>query len=376
MSNSLLSKICAKEPQRKRNSIDMKSVFRIINLTKQQDRKEQITDMTRTLSWRIGAADSSATIEQFLRAHGCSHHVMTHLKRTERGILRNGVWAYTNERLSAGDLLEICLIESESSVNITPIRMSLSIVYEDEDLLVINKPADTPIHPSINNHENTLANGIMYYYASQNIPFVYRCINRLDRDTSGLLIIAKNMVSAAILSKMSAGRRIRREYLAIAEGTLDDSGTIDAPIARACGSAIERCVDFVHGERAVTHYKSLLHFFAEVPKQAESISSAELPLHTESFSDPKIPAQEENRPLTLVSVRLETGRTHQIRVHMKHIGHPLIGDFLYHPSSAVLMQRQALHSYRLSFCHPLTGKELDFTCEPPEDMKRLLPKDI
>lgn len=308
--------------------------------------------MIRTLSWQIGAADPDVTIEQFLRAHGCSHHVMTHLKRTERGILRNGVWAYTNERLAAGDLLEICLIESESSVNITPIRMPLSIVYEDEDLLVINKPADTPIHPSINNHENTLANGIMYYYTSQNIPFVYRCINRLDRDTSGLLIIAKSMLSGAILSKMSAERKIHREYLAITEGTLDDSGTIDAPIARACDSAIERCVDFVHGERAVTHYKSLLHFFAEIP------------------------AQEENKPLTLAAVRLETGRTHQIRVHMKHIGHPLIGDFLYHPSSTVLMQRQALHSYRLSFCHPLTGKELDFTCEPPEDMKRLLPKDI
>ena len=269
--------------------------------------------MIRTLSWQIGAADPDATIEQFLRAHGCSHHVMTHLKRTERGILRNGVWAYTNERLAAGDLLEICLIESESSVN---------------------------------------------------IPFVYRCINRLDRDTSGLLIIAKNMLSGAILSKMSAERKIHREYLAITEGTLNDSGRIDAPIARACGSAIERCVDFVHGERAVTHYKSLLHFFAKIPAR------------TECFPDTEIPVQAENKPLTLASVRLETGRTHQIRVHMKHIGHPLIGDFLYNPSCDVPMQRQALHSYRLSFCHPLTGKELDFTCEPPEDMKRLLPKNI
>lgn len=313
--------------------------------------------MVRNLSWQISEADSAVTIEQFLRAHGCSHHVITHLKRTERGILRNGVWAYTNEHLAAGDLLEICLIESESSVNITPIRMSLSIVYEDEDLLVINKPADTPIHPSVNNHENTLANGIMHYFASQNIPFVYRCINRLDRDTSGLLIIAKNMLSGAILSKMSAERQIHREYLAITEGSLDSSGTIDAPIARLCGSAIERCVDFAHGEHAVTHYKSLLHFFAEKPAQAKS-----------SLSDTR-------KPLTLASVCLETGRTHQIRVHMKHIGHPLIGDFLYNPSCDVPMQRQALHSYRLSFCHPLSGKELDFTSDLPDDMKRLLPKE-
>ena len=304
--------------------------------------------MERILSWHITPADADTTVEQFLRSRGCSHHILTHLKRTPCGILRNDVWAYTNERLCCGDLLTIRLIEEASSENIVPVKMALSILYEDEDLLILNKPADTPIHPSVNNHENTLANGVLYYFAAQGIPFVYRCINRLDRDTSGLLIIAKNMLSSTILSRMSASREIHREYLAITEGILPSCGTIDAPIARAKDSAIARCVDREHGERAVTHYKSLVHL-------------------TDTAS--KI-------PLTLASVRLETGRTHQIRAHMKHIGHPLIGDFLYNPSATELMQRQALHSYRLSFCHPLTKKELDFTCPPPKDMMQLLPDHI
>ncbi len=298
--------------------------------------------MERTLSWNIEAAREAQTIEQFLRTRGCSHHVLTHLKRTECGILLNGKWAYTNQRLNAGDTLTIRVIENESSPNILPIDMTLDIVYEDEDLMVINKPCDTPIHPSVNNHENTLANGVMYYFAVQNIPFVYRCINRLDRDTSGLLIIAKNMFSGAILSQMSASRQIHREYLAIVEGNLPSSGTIDAPIARAEASAIMRCVNFECGETAVTHFSCL-----------RRITSGDT-------------------SLSLALVHLETGRTHQIRVHMKHIGHPLIGDFLYNPGSMALIGRQALHSHRLRFPHPVSGKMLDFTCDMPGDMAALL----
>ena len=293
--------------------------------------------MKRILSWKIDRATESISIEQFLRTHGCSHHVLTHLKRTECGILLNGIWAYTNQKLKAGDQLVIRVIEEESSPGILPVPMPLDIIYEDEDLMVINKERDTPIHPSVNNHENTLANAVMYYFSSQNIPFVYRCINRLDRDTSGLLIIAKNMVSGAILSKMSSERQIHREYLAIVEGELPPEGTIDAPIARTDGSAIMRCVDFERGEKAVTHFRCV--------KKANGLS--------------------------LASVRLETGRTHQIRVHMKYIGHPLIGDFLYNPDSMDLIQRQALHSSRLTFSHPITGETLDFTSDLPEDMKQV-----
>ena len=203
-----------------------------------------------------------------------------------------------------------------------------------------------PIHPSMNNYDNTLANAVMYYFSEKGESFVYRCINRLDRDTSGLLILAKNMLSGAILSQMSANRQIHREYLAVTEGLLPESGTIDAPIARLEGSAIMRCVDYEHGEKAVTHFARLSY--------SELIPSTKC------------------RGYSLASVHLETGRTHQIRIHMKHIGHPLPGDFLYNPSSDAPITRQALHSHRLMFEHPITGESMNFICEMPDDMKQLL----
>ncbi len=300
------------------------------------------------------------TVEQFLRGRGCSHHVLTRLKQTERGILLNGEWAYTNQRLKAGDVLTIRIVEEQSSADLVPVQMPLDIVYEDEDLLVVNKPSDMPIHPSINNYKNTLANGIMYYFTSQGIPFVYRCINRLDRDTSGLLIIAKHYLSAAILSRISAERQIHREYLAIVEGILPESGTINAPIARLDGSVLMRCVDYERGQRAVTHFRRLSACKTDCDsttqdsfKRSSTASAKSLP-----------------RFLSLATVTLETGRTHQIRVHMSHIGHPLIGDFLYNPISS--FGRQALHSHKLEFPHPITGEPLSFTCEMPEDMRRVV----
>ncbi len=315
--------------------------------------------MKRTINWKIEQIHEDMTVEQFLRGRGCSHHVLTRLRQTERGILLNGDWAYTNQKIKAGDVLTIRIVENQSSADLVPVQMPLDIVYEDEDLLVINKPSDMPIHPSINNYENTLANGVAYYFASQGIPFVYRCINRLDRDTSGLLIIAKHYFSAAILSRMSAERQIHREYLAIVEGILPESGTIDAPIARLEGSVLMRCVDYAHGQRAVTHFRRL------------SIRDCQ------SFPD------SQSRYLSLAAVTLETGRTHQIRVHMSHIGHPLIGDFLYNPARAQApyspsgepvpsIGRQALHSHKLEFLHPITGEPLSFTCEMPEDMRRIV----
>ena len=304
--------------------------------------------MTRTLKWRIETPDEGKKIEEFLREHGCYHHVLTHLKRTENGICRNGQWAYANQRLCSGDLVQIHITEQESSEKIVPTPLPLDIVFEDEDLMVINKCSDTPIHPSIHNYDNTLANAVMYYFSQQNLPFVYRCINRLDRDTSGLLIVAKNMMSGAILSQMSSARLIHREYLTIVEGRLPEYGTVDAPIARLDGSAIMRCVDFERGDRAVTHYRRIAWY---------PLPSAEC-------------------GISLAAVKLETGRTHQIRVHMKHIGHPMLGDFLYNPDSLsggiTNMKRQALHSHKLSFSHPVTGEEMSFTCDLPEDMKLVI----
>ena len=286
--------------------------------------------MNRVLTYEITEEQEGTKIGDFLRRAGYSRHVIIHLKKTENGILLNGEWAYVGQFLKEGDHLEIRIIESESSEQIVPAELPLDIVYEDEDLLIINKPADMPIHPSINNYDNTLANALMWYYQQKGETFVYRCINRLDRDTTGLLIVAKNMLSGGILSDMSKKREIHREYLAIAEGKVPQEGVIDAPIARKEESVIERCVDFEKGDRAVTHYWRLDY----------------------------------RNGYSLVRLKLETGRTHQIRVHMKYLGHPLTGDYLYNPDYRIL-NHQALHSWKLAFRHPITGAQMQFKADPP-----------
>ena len=166
--------------------------------------------MNRTLQYRGNAENAGMQIGDFLRSQGYSRHVIIHLKKTEHGILLNGEWAYVGQTLKEGDVLEVHIIEEEFSEQIVARELPLTIIYEDEDLMVINKPADMPIHPSINNYDNTLANALMWYFEKQGQPFVYRCINRLDRDTTGLLIVAKNMLSGGILSDMSKKREIHR----------------------------------------------------------------------------------------------------------------------------------------------------------------------
>ena len=148
------------------------------------------------------------TVEWFLRRHGYSRHIITGLKRTEDGIFRNGVRAWTSQAVHAGDVIETHLVETEPSDGILPRPVPFSVVYEDDDILVVDKPADTPIHPSIGNYENTLANGIAWYFEQKGEPFVYRCINRLDRDTTGLIVLAKHALSAAVLSQAMRSREI------------------------------------------------------------------------------------------------------------------------------------------------------------------------
>lgn len=238
--------------------------------------------------------------------------------------------------IQTGDKLTVILEEQKPSEHIPPVYHPLHIVFEDDDMLILNKPSDMPIHPSMDNYENTLGNAVSYYYKDQ-MPFVYRCVNRLDRDTSGLTIVAKNQISAGILSQMVSERQIKREYLALSSSaSLPDLGTIDAPIARKEASVIERVVDYNKGEHAVTHYRKI--------------------------------AVNNERNLSLLLLHLETGRTHQIRVHMKHIGAPLIGDYLYNPDMTYI-GRQALHSYRLTFNHPITKEPVQFTAPVPDDMQ-------
>ena len=293
--------------------------------------------MKRIFNYIIPTEYDGRTLLSFLKDKQYSAPIITHLKRTENGILLNGAWGRVRDILHAGDQLSITLIETESSENIVPTNLPLDIVYEDEDILIINKNANTPIHPSQGNYDNTLANAVAYYFQQKGEAFTYRCINRLDRDTTGLLILAKHMHSASILSSMVQNREIHREYLAVACGNVPLVGSIVAPIARVDGSTIERCVDEERGEYACTHYKTLLH----------------------------------KNGYSLVSLKLETGRTHQIRVHMKYIGHPLPGDFLYNPDYTAI-NRQALHSHRLSFKHPISGEMMEFVAELPADMKKII----
>lgn len=293
--------------------------------------------MNRKLEYMITKSLDGITVQELLKQKGYSTKVITHVKRTELGLTINGIKVLTNRILKEGETLNVLIVEEQGSENIVPTNIPIDIVYEDEDILIINKNADVPIHPSQGNYYNTLANAVAYYYENQGKSFVYRCINRLDRDTTGLLIVAKNMLSGCILSDMMCNRQIQREYHAIVSGIVNESGVIDAPIAREEGSTILRYVDYQNGERAVTYYKRL-----------------------------KI-----KNEYSYISLRLETGRTHQIRVHMKYLGHTLMGDSLY-GGDATMITRQALHSYRLTFLHPITKEPMEFISEIPLDMIKLI----
>ncbi len=294
--------------------------------------------MNRNIDYIIDEDSAGLRVEQFLRRKRYSGQNLSEIKRMPKSILVNGVHYYMRQELSTGDHLQVRICETQNSEKIPPTKLPLDIIYEDEDLLVLNKPDGMPIHPSLNNYTNSMANALAYYFQSQGKPFIFRCCNRLDRDTSGLTIVSKHLVSGSILSDMTKYREVHREYLAIARGSVTPSeGTIQAPLGRKEGTIIERTVDWEHGEDAVTHYK--------VVKEANGHS--------------------------LVSLRLETGRTHQIRIHMKYLGYPLIGDYLYNPDMEY-MTRQALHSHHMEFTHPITGEHMSFTAPLPEDMARVM----
>lgn len=333
--------------------------------------------MQRKITYYVDKIKPGQKISGFLKEKGYSEQNLVNLKKDLKSIEVNDAYVYQNYVLHQGDILNVYIRETECSRQIIPVELSIDIVYEDEDLLVVNKPAGMPIHPSRNNPDNSLGNALAWYYKQKQQAFVFRCINRLDRDTSGLTIVAKHMVSGAILAQMVAAKSqgglqaqgIHREYLAIVEGNVEPAeGVIDAPIARKESRCLERVVDYEKGDRAITHYQKL-----EMWKNARS-----------------------NKKMSLVALQLETGRTHQIRVHMAYLGHPLIGDFLYNPAYAanqldrlayaeengsymakkaaadLLIHRQALHAHKICFPHPMTGKQMEFCVPMPEDMKSLM----
>lgn len=268
-----------------------------------------------------------------------SSSLISSLKRAEDGILVNGEKKYVNYIIQKGDSVKLTMREEGGSENILPVEMPLDIVYEDEDVIIINKPPHLPTHPSAGHYDDTLANGLAYYFKHNGGERVFRAVNRLDKDTSGLMAVAKNSYTHARMCDEISSGELTRKYTAIVCGSLEKDGTIDAPIDRAHDSTIERIVR-PDGQRAVTHYSVV-----------------------KSFGD-----------YTLINLELETGRTHQIRVHMAHIGHPLLGDWLYGTEDKALFPRPALHSRFIRFIHPVTGKALEFEIQIARDMLDFIEK--
>ena len=295
--------------------------------------------MDRVLEYEIPSEYDGANITTVLKQHfKISTNLIKDLKKYKEGIQVNGEHKRVVDLAAKGDILKITIRDTVSE-NIVPTDIPLDIVYEDEDVLVINKLPNMPTHPSMGNYENSLANGVMYYYKSKGEERVFRAVNRLDKDTSGLMAVAKNSYIHARLGEEIQKKELKRKYMCIVCGDVERDGTVDAPIRRANGSVINRIVA-PDGQRAVTHYRVVKRY----------------------------------GEYTLLEMELETGRTHQIRVHMAYIGHPLVGDWLYGTEDHNIAKRQMLHSCYLCFTHPITGQIMEFKDEMAEDMRAFIEK--
>ncbi|MBE6891195.1 MAG: RluA family pseudouridine synthase [Ruminococcaceae bacterium] len=294
--------------------------------------------MERKLKYIINSDFDGKTVKEFLRYNQISTSMVTRLKKLDNGIMLNGERVFVTAKLSEGDILEL-LTESgeEHSEFIFPTEGKLDIIYEDEDFLAVNKPPYLPVHPSKGHPYDSLANIVVYYYKQKNENFTFRCVNRLDKDTSGVTLIAKNAYAHELMRRLNVENKTDKTYYAIVHGKPEkENGLIDLPIYRPEEATIKRIVD-ERGKQAKTLYETV----------------------------------KTNNKLSLIKIKLLTGRTHQIRVHFSHIGHPLAGDFLYGDENDGVIARQALHCGELSFIHPINEKQLILTAELPEDMKNI-----
>ncbi len=271
-------------------------------------------------------------IEHILKVRaGLSETLIRRLKRAEGGILLNGKPAKVIEKVYLGDVIKIAVTE-KSSGNIIPVKIPLDIIYEDEDILAVNKPRSMPTHPSRGHNEDTLANGVIYHLGSGS---KFHVITRLDRDTSGIVLIAKNPVSAAYLTEEMKNGKIAKEYIAVVNGVLNpENGRIEAPIKKKSEKGILRCVSS-DGKDAVTVYETV--------KKMEKYS--------------------------LVKLSPLTGRTHQLRVHMSYMGNPIYGDSMY--GAQQKGEKTRLHCHKLTFIHPITREEITVEAPIPEDIKKV-----
>ncbi|MCC5802867.1 RluA family pseudouridine synthase [Rossellomorea vietnamensis] len=273
----------------------------------------------------------NVTIETILRKHWQAPKKLVHSMRMDGDVKVNGELTSWTSPLSQGDILQIRLFK-EVEYDVPPTYGELDVLFEDEHLIVVNKPAGIDTHPNTPDETDTLANLVAFHHQANGERCRVLHIHRLDRDTSGAIIFAKHPLSKAILDRLLAERQIKRTYHALVHGRLKQKkGTISEPIGRDRHHNTRRRVS-PSGQDAVTHYKVM----------------------------------EVRNPYTLIEVQLDTGRTHQIRVHMSHIGHPLAGDTLY--GGKPVFTRQALHAAQISFPHPLTGERIECKAECHDDI--------
>lgn len=269
---------------------------------------------------------------------GLSHRCLSQLKRRENGILLNGVRVTVRAVLHGGDVLMLHTEDEEGAKapTLLPVDLVVPILYEDEDICLCHKPYDMPTHPSFGHHTDTLANALAYRY--RGAPFVFRVITRLDRQTDGVVLVARNAMAAATLGRAMQQGRITKQYLALVRGCPPTQGRIDLPIRRVKGSVMLREVtESSEGDAALT-------LFERLATDGET---------------------------SLVKVMPKTGRTHQIRVHFAALGHPLLGDELYGDGKGGF-SRTALHAHRLQFSHPCTGEKMDVCCPLLPDMAEVV----
>ena len=295
--------------------------------------------MSRYLNWTVPPELAGIKVDTLLKRHlNLSGTVVRRIKWLEDGILVDGVRVNTRFVPRAGQVLSVRLSDPERRSGIVPAPGPLDLIYEDEDLVVLNKAPGVPVHPGPGHFDDTICNFLLYYYDSAGIEADAHPVHRLDRGTSGLLAVAKHAHAQEVLKNQLHTAAFRREYLAVCRGApFPAAGVVDAPLGPKPGSLVEQMVR-PDGKPARTRYETLAVYGGRA----------------------------------LLRLELDTGRTHQIRVHLAHLGHPLLGDFLYGAEEPDLIPRPALHSWRLALRHPITGKELLFTAPVPADMAGLL----
>ncbi|NYF24006.1 RluA family pseudouridine synthase [Sporosarcina sp. JAI121] len=311
--------------------------FTIHSLIAMFDAKKE--DARFCLSFHV--AESGILLREFLHAKGISKRTLTATKYDGGDIRVNGFERNVRHPLQAGDEVLVCFPPERPSPGLHPENGVLNIVFEDDALIIINKPAGQSTIPSRDHPTGTVANALAGKFAHERLPSTVHVVTRLDRDTSGLICVAKNRHIHHLLSEQMTNSGFHRQYVAIVEGHINqDKFTINKPIGRKDGSIIERVVR-EDGQAART--------------DVEVLGRSEINGHD----------------LTEIALILHTGRTHQIRVHMQWAGFPLHGDDLYGGNHG-LIGRQALHCAAIKFTHPLTGEKVEFSCESPPDMKRLM----